>query len=335
MLYRRLQPRPAQFRGKHTHIEFMQEYGQFDHLDPVKKNTKKEDGTKLGFNVSEWPTKFHEKTEQDLINEIALCRPICPYHHKLHSRDQQNVAMTNEEDLSESHKQKRPRTKRAHAYVLKDKMARGVCTICDRRVTPDTIPGFQYDHLDVHTKKRLEHTISDLASEGYSNERIQEEMDKCRLLCENCAKVHDAWQRKDKRENPDKYKYDPVAPLQRPKGSGCVCFVKQRRKWRALLPTNNEGLQVHLGYFDTKAEAEAALLNPTEHLKTKRKHAKSRKKGTGCILRRKRNDGTYYYAAYLPSKIKHKRYGPRIGTFETREEANDALDRRPAAVLGR
>ena len=58
-----------------------------------------------------------------------------------------------------------------------------VCSICG-----NSKPPYHYHHRDPSTK---EHEIIHMWS--YSDEKVQKEVDKCDILCENCHKQTDTW----------------------------------------------------------------------------------------------------------------------------------------------
>lgn len=58
------------------------------------------------------------------------------------------------------------------------------CKISDPRV-------LEFDHLKRHEK---EHSISMLLRDAWSWEPVQKEIDKCRILCANCHRIHTAKQ---------------------------------------------------------------------------------------------------------------------------------------------
>ena len=51
----------------------------------------------------------------------------------------------------------------------------------------------EFDHIDRSTKS---FNIGDIASKGYSIKRLQEEIDKCEVLCANCHRIKTYEERK-------------------------------------------------------------------------------------------------------------------------------------------
>lgn len=73
------------------------------------------------------------------------------------------------------------RNKRAWLYSLKKDM---VCQTCGET----HVACLSFHHRDPTTKFK---SIPQMCSEGYSRERIAEEMEKCDVLCANChLKLH-------------------------------------------------------------------------------------------------------------------------------------------------
>jgi len=77
------------------------------------------------------------------------------------------------------------RKKELQEWVNNKKLEIG-CSICGYKEFAECL---QYHHIDKGNKKN---TISTLLSSFYTKERIQEEIDKCIVLCANChAILHD------------------------------------------------------------------------------------------------------------------------------------------------
>ena len=58
------------------------------------------------------------------------------------------------------------------------------CMECGYRDAPEAL---QFDHIDPDNKAA---NVGQLVSEGRSIEAIQEEINKCRVLCANCHAIH-------------------------------------------------------------------------------------------------------------------------------------------------
>ena len=69
--------------------------------------------------------------------------------------------------------------RRRQAFVAKKKIEVG-CQKCGYNKYPSAL---DYHHMDSENKFR---DISTMVTQGYSTERIREEMKKCRVLCSNC-----------------------------------------------------------------------------------------------------------------------------------------------------
>lgn len=77
----------------------------------------------------------------------------------------------------EKHKERVNRNKR---YVRKALSLSSGCLDCGER-NPIVL---EFDHLRDKT-----HNVADLIKDGYSTDRIQEEIDKCEIVCANCHRI--------------------------------------------------------------------------------------------------------------------------------------------------
>jgi hypothetical protein len=87
-------------------------------------------------------------------------------------------------------------------HVDAEKLRRGGCLTCDRKVTPATVFAFDFDHRDPETKMKgkgtlagkgggvggLVHNHTKAAALDQIKDLLDEEMAKCDLLCANCHK---------------------------------------------------------------------------------------------------------------------------------------------------
>lgn len=80
-------------------------------------------------------------------------------------------------------------------YVNNIKKNIGKCQLCEIEVTDETLCCFDFDHLNPETKIK---EISQMVRNPI--ERIQTEIDKCRLLCCKCHRLHTIQQNKEKLE---------------------------------------------------------------------------------------------------------------------------------------
>lgn len=153
-------------RHNHMGSVHMQKHGEFDHLG------------KKRFGMTTWSRRAREFTETDLLDERNTCRPLCSFHHRLHSYQQQ-----------------RRKSKHAPSALYRlncaKKREQACCAICQRPVEPGNEVAFDWDHLDPLTKyttsggRRLD--VSQLIRDGYSwRQAVEPETRKCQLLCSCC-----------------------------------------------------------------------------------------------------------------------------------------------------
>ncbi len=164
---------------------------EFDHLSQEKKL----------FPVSQW-VNHYKYTEEDLVDEISKCRILCCFHHHLHSLNQQNEKRNNKSDYSKTisagERRKKVEEKIECLRKLKvDPERFGKCEICKRPVLERETHGFDFDHIDPNEKHR---EISKLLGCSWENS-ILPEIDKCRLLCANCHRIHTQEQRQSASKN--------------------------------------------------------------------------------------------------------------------------------------
>ena len=86
----------------------------------------------------------------------------------------------------------------------------------------------------------------------YSIKRIQEEIDKCELVCANCHRYR-TWERKDYLRN---HNWKQQIKLQK---RGSVSWHKRDRKW--IVKMTYKGRNMELGRFPNKMKAENILDN--------------------------------------------------------------------------
>jgi len=198
---------------------------EFDHLED-----------KL-FCVSDWVNG--SRNEQELVDEIAKCRILCCFHHRLHSEDQRNETKKNQVysnsyGTTQLRKLKRKNKENLHELKL-DPEFFGKCVLCERPVSEEETTAFDFDHINPQDKH---FSISYMVHAGYSWERsILPEIDKCRLLCAICHVLHTQDQKKNVKN---------------------VCRKRKRYK----LPPNQEELEiVENGARPTKDELYELVLN--------------------------------------------------------------------------
>ncbi len=165
-----------------------------------------------------------KKTEQDLIDEISKCRILCAFHHRIHSQNQRTEKKKNKSDHSDTYiaVQNRKRTRENCDKVTELKLDPerfGKCEMCKLNVLEGETSGFDFDHKNPTEKYR---GISRMAYTCCSWEKtILPEIDKCRLLCTNCHRIHTQVQRRQSKNDN-------------------VC--RKRKRYR--LPENKEELKI-------------------------------------------------------------------------------------------
>ena len=63
------------------------------------------------------------------------------------------------------------------------------CKLCNVEVNVDNLECFDFDHLDEQRTQKVD-TISNLCSKRAPLKQIDAELEKCRLLCANCHRIH-------------------------------------------------------------------------------------------------------------------------------------------------
>ena len=109
-----------------------------------------------------------------LEKELAKCQSLCRWCHRLKS-DRERGTVRQKSIL------------KRRAIINAEKLRRGKCLRCPRRVTLETCCAFDFDHRDETTK------VIDLSqlvqkSQAFFDQHIKSEMKACDLLCCNCHK---------------------------------------------------------------------------------------------------------------------------------------------------
>ena len=104
-----------------------------------------------------------------LKEQLKDCYPLCKWCYRLLKPPKKYTGAT----------------KRRYDIINKEKLRRGSCKTCERKVTPETVRAFDFDHID-HTTK-----VDDIAKMVlYSQEKFDllysKEVPKCDLLCCIC-----------------------------------------------------------------------------------------------------------------------------------------------------
>jgi hypothetical protein len=141
---------------------------EFDHRDPSQK-------------VKEVPLFTNI---EDMKKEIDKCDLRCVRCHAIKTHENNYLKRTG----MNYNKQYRDRNRE---YMEKIKIKIGGCEIC-KWFDINNLSALQFDHLDRENKIT---EVSKLIGNPTSLKKLQDEIDKCRLLCANCHKLHTVEQR--------------------------------------------------------------------------------------------------------------------------------------------
>jgi hypothetical protein len=108
-----------------------------------------------------------------LKKELAKVRPLCRFCHAIHSSVQRGIS-----------KHTTKAKKRRHVNAIK--MRIGCCHTCQRKVTPENLCAFDFNHLDTETKRDNISTMVNRYSLTDFFKYIDPETELCRLECANC-----------------------------------------------------------------------------------------------------------------------------------------------------
>jgi hypothetical protein len=178
-----------------------------DHLDPEKKV----------HHLSEYAWWACNGGPAAMRDEAAKCQWLCRFCHRLEKTGKQ-ANRRGEPDLLPDGKQGKHATeeevrqyKAKHKakivypkqkYVDAEKLRRGGCLACERKVTPATVVAFDFDHRDPESKLTGKGTLAGetggvaglvgncvkAAALDQIKDLLDAEMAKCDLLCANCHK---------------------------------------------------------------------------------------------------------------------------------------------------
>lgn len=124
---------------------------------------------------------------RDLENVKILCvcceRVRSFWIHK-HRREEASSSLQNTPQAID----RRKKQAEIRSYLCEKKRQIGKCAMCERTCLtqdPVILSSFDFDHLDPSTK------IKDISSMvSFVRAKVDRELDKCRLLCANCHKIH-------------------------------------------------------------------------------------------------------------------------------------------------
>jgi hypothetical protein len=109
-----------------------------------------------------------------LTSELKKCQSLCCWCHRLKS-DRERRTTTNVTYI------------KRRAIIAAEKMRRGKCLRCSRRVTLETCCGFDFDHRDASTKViHLSYIVK--KNLAFFDQHIESELKACDMLCCLCHK---------------------------------------------------------------------------------------------------------------------------------------------------
>ena len=109
-----------------------------------------------------------------LEKELEKCQSLCCWCHRLKTKRERGT------------QRQKSRLKR-RAIINTEKMRRGKCLRCPRRVTLETCCAFDFDHRDASTKViRLSRIV--YRSQAFFDQHIESELKACDMLCCSCHK---------------------------------------------------------------------------------------------------------------------------------------------------
>jgi len=108
-----------------------------------------------------------------LKKELTKVRPLCCFCHRVHSSLQRGIS-------------KAPSIVKKRRHVEAIKMRIGCCQVCQRKVTPETLCAFDFNHLDVKTKRDgISRMVRRYKLKDFFK-YIGPETELCSLDCANC-----------------------------------------------------------------------------------------------------------------------------------------------------
>ena len=108
-----------------------------------------------------------------LKEELTKVRPLCRFCHRVHSSVQSGIS-------------KKPCIVKKRRHVNALKMRIGCCQTCQRKVTPETLCAFDFNHLDVEKKRDDISTMVRRYRLKDFFQYIDPETELCSLDCANC-----------------------------------------------------------------------------------------------------------------------------------------------------
>jgi len=133
------------------------------------------------------------RSKRAFYKEVSKTRILCIICHTKVSHDQRQASMVQKTaTLTKSGTKARKRRLKVQTEIDDEKRKRDGCVLCGF-IDYEYLCTLHFDHVDPSTKQ---FNISD--SWQYSQQKREEELKKCRLLCGKCHKLHTDKQNKMK-----------------------------------------------------------------------------------------------------------------------------------------
>jgi hypothetical protein len=120
-----------------------------------------------------------------LAIEVEKTKILCAYCHRLET-EQENKAKRSMSYIAIWYRDRNYKIRSETTY--KEKLERGHCVDCERKVTTANLSAFDFDHLPEYEKVACLSQMSHYNS-GFTYEEMWTEMAKCELRCVNCHRV--------------------------------------------------------------------------------------------------------------------------------------------------
>ena len=138
------------------------------------------------------------------MEEFKKTRCLCRFCHNVSTRKHFFKPRVNRLDTKKSRREDRVKALKMK-FVLQEKLRRGSCALCQKKVTTGTSNCFIFDHGENYKKKKT--SVSNYIATnkcGFPKAKLilEREMNLCRLLCSNCdwkATRKELWGHKQKK----------------------------------------------------------------------------------------------------------------------------------------
>lgn len=131
--------------------------------------------------------------------EVEKGRFLCHSCHSKETEQEQKDAMIPEDERSSNYAAVKKCRERSQLHVHNVKLKIGNCFDCPKEVSETNEREFEFDHVPGREEKI--DTVSNMAGQGKSIEKIDAEIKKCDLVCFGCHKIRTATRLKEKKHN--------------------------------------------------------------------------------------------------------------------------------------